>query len=112
MDLDDVARRIMEKYLRPAGHAPDPEIRIGDAVFLKLALECFQIVGAEGQMAFGDRVHILAHGEAKIVVLLGDVKLEIVVCQIGAGASIFVAAEALFALRNIQPAVNPRAGFK
>src|SRR5262245_51580737 len=75
VDYDDVAVRVVEKNLLPAGHRPIAVIRIFDALVLETPLERIQIVGAKSDVAALHGIDHLASTKTDIHVLFGDVHL-------------------------------------
>ncbi len=73
--FDDVAVRIVEENLLPAGHRPVAKVGIFDALVVEPLLEGVEVVGAEGDVAALHRIDHLAGAEAYVHVLLGDMHL-------------------------------------
>ena len=55
MHFDDRAGRILEEDLVPALHCPCPVVGVGDLLLLEAALERFDVVGPEAEMAAVER---------------------------------------------------------
>ena len=65
MDIDDVAVRIMEEDLIPAGHSPCTVIAIMDFLLFQSTLESLDVVHSETIVAAIERVDGLFHAEGE-----------------------------------------------
>lgn len=79
MNLDDVAVGIVEENLLPPVHRPGAIIGVRDPLLLQVPLECFEIVGSEGDVASLQRVDGLTGSEGDTQVLLRQVDLSMAV---------------------------------
>ena len=75
MHLDDIAFRIVEKYLIPLGGKGGAVIGKGDIIVTKMLFESLNVVGAKGDMSAFNRVDMLAVLHRDIEILLGKMHL-------------------------------------
>lgn len=73
--LDDVAFRIMKKYLVPLGSESGAVVGKGDPVIAKMLLECLYIVRAEGDVAAVHRIDMPTIPRRDIQIPLGKMHL-------------------------------------
>jgi len=75
MNLDDVAVGIVEENLLPPVHRPGAIVGVGDPVLLEAPLECFEIVGSEGDVASLQRIYSLPSPERDTQILFRQMDL-------------------------------------